>query len=44
MPGQPRGQIPTQARPIIALLMPNQQDRGQAEVAVVQNLQLRMAM
>ena len=44
MPDQLHGQIRTQARPTIALLTPKQQDHGQAEVVVVQNLQLRMAM
>ena len=44
MAGQPRGQTRTPARPTIALLKPHQQDRGQVEVAVVQYLQLRMAM
>ena len=45
MPGQPRVQIRTRALLTIALLTPNQQqDRGPAEAAVVQNLQLPMVM
>lgn len=47
MSGQLRGQLHTQAlcpRLIIALLTPNQLDRGQAEIAVVQDLQPRMVM
>ena len=47
MPGQPQDQIRTQARfprLTIALLTPDQRDRGQVEVAVVRNPQLRMVM
>ena len=44
MPGQRHGQIRTRARLTIALLTPKQQARGQAEVAVIRNLQLLTAM